>query len=35
MMKWETYLESIPKWKRELQINAFLQINACFTGDVK
>ena len=27
MMKWETYLESIPRWKRELQINAFLQIS--------
>ena len=28
MMNWETYLESIAsRWKRELQINAFLQIN--------
>ena len=27
MMKWETYLESLLKWKRELQINTFLQIN--------
>ena len=26
MVKWETYLESMPRWKRELQINAFFQI---------
>ena len=28
MIKWETYLESITRWKRELQIIAFFQINA-------
>ena len=27
MMKCEAYLKSIARWKRELQINAFLQIN--------